>query len=551
VTKPLRIIALGGLGEVGMNCLLLESEQRLLMVDCGVTFPDHELGIDVIHPSFDYVLERADDLSGVVLTHGHEDHIGALPYLLRELEVDVPIFGPPYALALVKERLREHDLGRDPRLLATKPRERLDLGPFEVTPFRVTHSIPDSTGLVVRVDAGIVVHSGDFKIDPDPLDGERFDEDLLAQAGREGVRLLLSDSTNSESDGYAGSEQPVSAAIERVIAQARGRVVVGMFSSNVHRVGEVMRIARKHGRRVLMLGRSLRTHVRLGEDFGLLPYARELLLAEHEVERTQPSRLLVLATGSQGEPAAALHKLAAGTHPLLALEPGDEVILSSRIIPGREREVLATIDGLERRGVRVHTRRDDPALHVSGHACRDEQRRMLELVQPRGFIPVHGTFVHMSRHAALARAGGVTETLVVDDGKLVELDAAGMRVVSEVEVGRVHIQHGEEISAEVLRERAHMAEAGVVAVALTLDRAGDLRGAPELAVRGVVDPVELLDLAVVQNAKVAVARALGTLEHRADDDAVELAVARATRRVFRDALGFRPLVHVSIRRESA
>jgi ribonuclease J len=550
VTQALRFVALGGLGEVGMNCLVVEAHGQLLIVDCGVTFPDHEAGVDLIHPDFDYVLERADQVRGGVLTHGHEDHIGALPYLLRDLERDVPIHGPPYALGLVEERMREADLGRKPRLFETRPRTPFSLGPFEVTPFRVTHSIPDATGLLLRAGSTTVVHTGDFKIEEDPLDGEHFDAELLADAGARGVRLLLSDSTNVEMPGHAGGERPVVSALSRRIAAARGRVVVCMFASNVHRLGAVLELARTHGRRVLLLGRSLQTHARLAQGFRMLPYGNELLVPEAEAQSLPRERLLVIATGSQGEAAAALRRLAHATHRALTLEAGDEVLLSSRIIPGRERQVYAMIDALERRGVRVWTRKDDPELHVSGHACREEQRKMIELTKPRGFIPVHGSLVHLRRHEALARSLGVSETLVVENGAVVEVDPAGMRVAAEIETGRVFIQHGNEVSADVLRERGRMAETGIVVVVLSLDRDNRLRQPPEVIARGVADEVDLDDLGVLDESRAAVARALKTIEPRGGDETVELSAARASRRVFRNALGFRPVVHTVVHRKS-
>jgi ribonuclease J len=546
VSQTIRIVALGGLGEVGMNCLVLEAQGRMLVVDCGVTFPDHEPGIDIIHPDFDHLLARPEAVEAVVLTHGHEDHIGALPYLLRDL--DLPIYGPPYALGLVQERLREAELGSPARLCETRPRQPVSFGPFEVTPFRVTHSMPDCTGLLIRVGDTTIVHSGDFKIDEDPVDGEHFDEDFLAQAGRDGVRLLLSDSTNSEVEGHAGGERGVAAAIDARIARAEGRVVICMFASNVQRLSAVLHSAHAHGRRVLFLGRALHTQTRVAESLERLSYAPGLLVQEREAKTLPRRQLLVVATGSQGEGRAALRRLAHGTHPALALEPGDEVVLSSRVIPGRERQVSSTLDALERRGVRVWTRHDDAGLHVSGHACRDEQRRMIELTQPRAFLPVHGSFVHLQRHAALARSLGVQEVLAVENGAVVELDPLGMRIASQTLVGRVHIQHGGEITFEVLRERTRMAEGGLVLVMIALEPDGRLALPPEIVARGVVDDLDLSDLSLLQQAQLGVTRALAALERSADVETIELAAARAARRVFRDALGWRPVVHAQVRR---
>ena len=548
MTPAVRLVALGGLGEVGMNCLVIEAAGRLVLIDCGVTFPDRQLGIDVIHPDFGYVLERADALDAVVLTHGHEDHIGALPYLLREIERDIPVYGPPYALGLVRERLREADLGRPVRLLETEPRVPLTIGPFEITPYRVTHSIPDSTGLLIKVGEMTLIHSGDFKIEDKPLDGQLFDAELLAQVGARGVRLLMSDSTNSESPGSAGSEFTVSAAIEARLGRATGRVIVCMFGSNVHRMGAVIGHAAAHGRKVLLLGRSLQTHARVAEGLGKLPKLGPLLVNDQQAQRLPRSELLVCATGSQGEQAAALRRLANATHPALTVEPGDEVILSSRIIPGREREVAATVDALERRGLKVWTRRDDPALHVSGHACQAEQRQLIELTRPQAFIPVHGTFSHRQRHLALARSLGVQNTLMVDNGQVVEIDPQAMRIADEVVTGRVHIQHGDEIAEDVLHERVQMSEGGIVVVVIYLGHGSDVARMPEVIARGVTDEVELAELALPAQASRAVLRALRALEPGASEESVQLAAQRAVRRVFRDALGWRPLVHTTVQR---
>jgi ribonuclease J len=531
-----------------MNCLVIEAAGRRVLIDCGVTFPERQLGIDVIHPDFGHVLERAEALDAVVLTHGHEDHIGALPYLLREIERDIPVYGPPYALGLVRERLREADLPRPVRLIETQPRAPISLGPFEITPYRVTHSIPDSTGLVIKVGDMTLIHSGDFKIEDDPLDGQLFDSELLEQVGASGERLLMSDSTNSESPGHAGNESTVSAAIEARLARATGRVIVCMFGSNVHRLGAVLSHAAAHGRKVLLLGRSLQTHARVAESLGKLPQLGPILVNDQQAQRLPRHELLVCATGSQGEQAAALRRLANATHPALTVEAGDEVILSSRIIPGREREVAATVDALERRGLRVWTRRDDPALHVSGHACQAEQRRLIELTRPHAFIPVHGTFSHRQRHLALARSLGVQDTLLVDNGQVVELDAHAMRVADEVVTGRVHIQNGDEIAEDVLHERVQMSEGGIVVVVIYLGHGSDVARMPQVIARGVTDELELAELALPEQASRAVLRELRKLEPGASEESVQLAAQRAVRRVFRDALGWRPLVHTTVQR---
>jgi ribonuclease J len=544
--RRLALWALGGLGEVGMNCLVMEAERRLLIIDCGLTFPDREPGIEIIHPDFEPLLERASDLLGIVLTHGHEDHVGAIPYLLRDIDRELPVYGPPYALSVLRERLAEVEVPHPPRLIETRPRERFELGPFSITPFRVTHSMPDCTGLVLETPAGTVVHTGDFKLEQNPLDGQSSDEELLQATGDAGVRLLLSDSTNAEVPGCAGNERDVEAALRDRIAQASARVVVCLFGSNINRVGAVLRAAAAGKRRVLLLGRSLRTHARIARELGMLPDHPLTLVTEDEAQAIPRNELLVLATGSQGEPAAALRRIAAGTHHRLRLEPGDEVVLSSRIIPGRERQVQSMVDALERGGVRVYTRQDDASLHVSGHAGRDEQARMLELTRPRAFIPVHGSYVHLTRHAALAKKMGVAETLIVENGARVEIDDEGTRVAGEVRIGRVFLQGGESIEGAVLQERTRLSEGGVVVVTLQLDARNQLAARPHVGTRGVVDDETLDELGLVRAAQVEIARSLKDLGKTPSREAVELAATRAARRIFRDGLGFRPVVHAVV-----
>lgn len=546
VTREVRVVALGGLGEVGMNCLAVSADRQMLLVDCGVTFPDREPGVDLIHPDFDFVATRADELQAVVLTHGHEDHIGALPYLMRQLPRPVPVHGPAYALALVEERLRETEITGVP-LIETHPRRPVGVGPFEVTPYRVTHSIPDATGLVLRAGETTIIHSGDFKIDDDPLDGQRFDEDALIEAGARGVQLLLSDSTNAENEGVAGGERPVAEAIERYVRRAKARVVLGMFASNLHRLGAVLEIARRCGRRVLFLGRALRTHTRVADALQLLKHDPTLIVSERDVAGLPPERLLVVATGSQGEARAALRRLAHDTHPALTLAEGDEVILSSRTIPGRERPIHVAVDAFERRGIRVWTRRDDPALHVSGHACRDEQRRLIELTRPHNFVPVHGSYVHLQRHAALARALGVPNTLVLENGDVLALDGGNARVVERVPTGRRHIQQGIEVTREVLRDRSRLSESGVVFVVLELDADGRAVGHPVVTTRGLFAAAELAARGLPRDAELAVLRAVAALTPGTDAAAYQQAVERAARRAFRQVLGLRPLVHAVLR----
>jgi ribonuclease J len=537
--SPLRIVPLGGLGEVGMNCLALELDGSILVIDCGVTFPDHEPGVDIIHPDFAYLLERKEQIKAVVITHGHEDHIGALPYLLAD--VDVPVYGPRYALALVRERLSEFELPHEPRLIELKARERLQLGAFEVEPFSVTHSIPDSTGLVLRTRIGTLVHSGDFKIDPAPTDGQHFDLDFMRSCGDAGVRVLFSDSTNVDVSGVSGGEAEVAGALERQIRQAEQRVVVSMFGSNVQRLAAVLRVARELHRHVLLLGRSLQTHARIAEKLGLLPRPLPIYVSSDLAQTLPRNKLLVIASGSQGEPKAALARLAARTHHHLKLDEGDTLILSARTIPGHERVVHSLVDDFERQGVHVLRRHDDPSLHVSGHACREEQMQLISLVRPETFVPVHGTFHHLRRHAALARECGIHDTPVIENGAVLEVDATSSRVTGQTTVGRIHVQGGTELPDIVLRDRSLLSEVGIVMVTLNIDEDGALRTPPRVLTRGVIWEDE--EAPLLADVVREVERCVGEVGLRASDQALQDAACRAVRRLFRDELGFRPLAH--------
>ncbi|MCA9531184.1 MAG: ribonuclease J [Myxococcales bacterium] len=477
----LRFIPLGGLGEVGMNCMAFQHGDDIIVVDCGVTFPHRELGVDVIHSDFTWLRERRDQVRALFITHGHEDHIGAVPYLLRELQP--PIYGPPYALELIRQRLEEHT----PRGVDLRPFEAqrpVRAGAFEVTPLRVHHSILDAFCLVIDTPAGTVVHSGDFKIELDPVDDQVFDESALRAVGERGVRLLLSDSTNVDVTRRHGSERAAADALLRLVREAPHRVVVGLFASNGFRLRALFEAARATDRRVCVLGRSLHRHLDVLRDLRLVEHIDRLLVSSDDARAIPRERLVVAATGAQGEPRAALGRLARGEHPALGLDQGDTVLLSSRIIPGREREVFDMVDRLERIGVRVRSRKTDPDVHASGHACEEEQRALIRLLRPASFIPIHGTFHHMHRHAAVARDESVEDVLVVDDGDVVGLTEDSMRIVERAPAGRVHVGAGRTITETMLRERALLAELGCATVAVPVYPDGRLAGRPRVTARG-------------------------------------------------------------------
>jgi ribonuclease J len=500
-------------------------------------------------------------VAGLFITHGHEDHIGAIPYFLRRF--DVPVFGPRYALNLLRERAAEHEVLEHADLRPVPPRTVERVGSFEVEPIRVTHSIADATALAIRTDAGLVVHTGDFKFDETPPDGEPFDVERLEQLSREGVELLFSDSTNIDSSGSAGSEEGVGRALEDIVRDAPQAVVVAMFASNVHRLRMLAEIAARHGRRIVTLGRGVSTHARVaraterstGKDAGrpYLDWPADLGCAE-ERARDLPKRvILAVATGSQGERTAALARLARGEHPALDLAEDDIVVLSSRVIPGNEPEVVRVMNDLLRRGVQLRTWWSDRGVHVSGHAHREEQRRMIELVRPGAFVPVHGTLHHLSRHAQLASEMGVGEVSVLENGDVGTLDELGLRKSGRVQTGRVSVFGGRVLPAQVIAERAALASLGAVHVAVPLDARGRLTGEIALATRGVMDAAGHADLVSTarRNARAALDELLGGTGPGPDDERIAETVRLAVRRTLAKALGFKPVTHAVIVRVSS
>ena len=493
-----RLIPLGGLGEIGLNMMLVESGDDLLAVDCGLMFPDDELpGIDHVIPDFSYALARRDGFRGVLLTHGHEDHIGALPYLLRE--APVPVYGTPMTLALVGERLREHGLLESADLRPMRPRDRFDLGPFGIEPIRVTHSIVDGIGLAIQTPVGTIVHTGDFKLDPSPLDGETPDYRRFAELGDQEVLVLCSDSTNVDRPGHTRSESEVGQALGERFARAAGRVVVATFASHIHRIQHVLTLAARHGRRVALLGMSMQKNVGLAADLDYLHVPEGLLLPIEELAALPPERQVILSTGSQGEPNSALALMAAGEHKHVQVLPGDLVIISARVIPGHERTIGRVVNALYRLGAEV-LYEDNAFVHVSGHASQEDLKLMLNLTRPRYFIPVHGEYRHLLGHARLAAGLGLgpDRVFLIEDGTALEVTKTAARAVGGFPAGRVLVDGKSvgDVGAVVLRDRQLLADDGFVAVAVTVDRAGAVVAGPEIATRGFVyvdESAELLE----------------------------------------------------------
>ena len=545
------VVPLGGLGEVGMNCLALravdaDGELSVLVLDCGITFPEEDLGLDVIHPDFRGLEDQGEKVRAIVLTHGHEDHIGAVPYLLRRLKL--PVYGPAHALALVRRRLDEHKVARSAVDLRTvAPGEQLTIGPFRIEPVRVAHSIAQATALCIDTPAGVIVHSGDFNFDPAPSDGEPTDESRLSEIGDRGVALLMSDSTNIDRRDEGGAESIVKERLSELISAAPGRVVVSLFSSNVQRLISLGQIASAVGRKICLLGRSLSNHLAVATPLGLLDWPSDLMIAPEQLSSYPPSELLVLAGGTQGESAAAMTRLAEGSHSSLKIDSGDTVILSSRIIPGNERLVSRMISSLLRLGVSLHTSRTDPAVHTSGHATRSEQAKMIKLLRPRHFLPLHGTLHHLRAHGALASSLGVSGVRVVENGHGLCLSSDGLTDGLRVPAGRVHIARGGEgIDEAAIGQRRWLGRTGVVSLAAAIsvdclevrDLSLQCEGLPGISDRDKfeADWERRIEQLILRD---------GRRWHKNDSDPAHK-IRAFLRNRFDHALGVRPALHVHI-----
>ncbi len=520
--QKLKVIPLGGFGEFGMNSLVLEYGDDLILIDAGMMFPDEELlGVDIVTPDFAYLEENRDKFRAVILTHGHEDHIGAVPFLLSQL--NVPVYATAFTLALISRRLEEHDLLDQAKLNTVKAGDKLEIGPFQIEFIHVTHSIPDAVALAITTPLGVVIHSGDFKIDPTPTDNRLFDLHTLAEYGRRGVLLLLSDSTNSDRPGYTESERAVRPRLEDILNRSERRVVMSCFSSSVHRLQQIVDLGAEFGRKVAFLGRSMLSTTEIAHAQGLLTIPNGLLVRPQDIMDVAPAKLLAVVSGSQGEPMSALARVAVDNHKSLSVERGDTVILSARIIPGNEKPIYRMLNHLSRRGAAVFYGSMNPPLHVSGHASSEELKLMLNLVRPKYFAPSHGEYRQLAKHAALAehlrRAGGLEETFLLESGDTLELDRYGARKAGRVPVGRVCIDSGaldDIVEDIVIRDRRHLSEEGFMLPIVTIDkRTGKAEGLPEIVSRGFIseDGSDLLD-----KARELVARTIATSsdEERAD-----------------------------------
>jgi ribonuclease J len=540
-----RLIPLGGLGEIGLNMMLVESGDDLIAIDCGLMFPDPDEmpGIDHVIPDFSYALAKRDGFRAVFLTHGHEDHIGAVPYLLRAARV--PVYGTPLTLALVSERLREHGLAEGADLRPIRPRERVEVGPFRVEPIRVTHSIVDGIGLAIDTPVGTLVHTGDFKLDPSPLDGEPPDYYRFAELGEHGVLVLCSDSTNVDRAGHTRSEIDVGGALRGHFEGATGRIVLATFASHIHRIQQVLMLAAAHGRRVALLGMSMQRNVTVAATLGVLRVPDGVLLPLEELVRLPRERQIILSTGSQGEPNSALALMAAAEHKYVQVERGDLVIISARVIPGHERTIGRVVNALLRLGAEV-LYDDNAFVHVSGHASQEDLKLMLNLTRPRYFIPVHGEYRHLLGHARLAERVGVApdRVFLVEDGTGVEVTKTAARVVGRYPTGRVLVDGKGvgDIGAVVLRDRQILSQDGLVSVSLVIDRAGAVLAGPEIASRGFVYVKENEELLGELRAAVLGALAARDPAAPADREAIGALVRTAVRHFINQRFQRKPIV---------
>jgi ribonuclease J len=539
-----RFIPLGGLGEVGKNMMVVESDEGIVLVDAGLSFPrDEHLGVDLVLPDFEYLRERRNEVRAVVLTHGHEDHVGALPYLLRE--IDVPeVWATRLTLGLVQSKLDEHGLLKSAELIEIDPEgAAVDIGPYRAEFVRVAHSIPDSVAVVFETPGGRVLHTGDYKVDHTPVDGFRTDLGRLAELGNRGIDLLLGDSTNAERPGVTQSERTVGEVFRQIIPQREGRVLIASFASNVHRVQQAIDVALEDGRKVCIIGRSLRKNVNIARNLGYIDVPEDLLVKPEVLPELAPRETMILCTGSQGEPMSALTRMAYNDHQHVDIREGDTVIISAKPVPGNELRVHDTINGLAKAGAEVLHQEIAP-VHVSGHGHAEEIRTILALVRPRNLMPIHGEFRMLAAQARLGRDGGVPAERIVlaENGTIVELENGVARIFGRVETGPTFVDGlgVGDVHEVALRDRRHLSEDGVLIVVMTVgSQNGREIAAPEVIARGFTEPGAILEEARDQ--------AQRTLQHCLGENVFELKLLQehihdAVGELVRERTGRRPMI---------
>jgi ribonuclease J len=542
-TKKLKIIPLGGLGEFGMNCLALRWEDDIIVIDAGLMFPESELlGVDIVVPDISYLVENKAHVRAIILTHGHMDHIGGLPWILGEIKV--PVYATEFTLAYVEGNLEENQLLDETELIEIVPREKFTIGPFTIEPIHVTHSLVDAVSLAIETPVGIVIHTGDFKIDLAPLDGKLFDLHTFAEYGKRGVLALLQDSTNVERSGYTPSESAVIPRLDEIFSRTQKKLFFTCFSSSIYRIRIALDLARKHNRKVAVIGRSMMESTEIAQDLGHIEIPNGLIINPGQMRDYAPEQLMLLISGTQGEPMSALSRAAVDNHKHARIEPGDTVVLSSRIIPGNEKSIFRVIDHLYRRDAQViYDNGSNGLIHVSGHGSQEEMRLLINLVRPKYFIPIHGNYGNLHKHARIAMdTGAVEHAIVIEDGDVLELDSKDIRKTEKITTGRVLIDSGsfnDVVEDLVLRDRRILSEDGVVLAVLAINkRTGKVEQQPEVVMRG------FGGADITEQARELVLKTLDglTTEEKADYGMVKEKVRAELKRLIQKTTGRRPMI---------
>jgi ribonuclease J len=542
-TKKLKIIPLGGLGEFGMNCLALRWEDDIIVIDAGLMFPESELlGVDVVVPDITYLVENKAHVRAIILTHGHMDHIGGLPWILSEIKV--PVYATEFTLAYVEGILEEHGLLDETELEEITPKQKFTIGPFTIEPIHVTHSIVDAVSLAIETPVGVIIHTGDFKIDLAPLDGKSFDLHTFAEYGKRGVLALLQDSTNVDRSGYTPSESAVIPRLDEIVSRTKKKLFFSCFSSSVFRIRIALDLARAHGRKVALIGRSMQDSTEIAQDLGYIDVPQGLIINPGQMRDYPPEKLMILISGTQGEPMSALSRAAVDNHKHVHIDAGDTVLLSSRIIPGNEKAIFRVIDHLYRREANViYDNGSNGLIHVSGHGSQEELRLLINLVRPKFFIPVHGNYGNLRKHAQLAmETGAVEHTIIIEDGDVLELDKNDARKRDKVTTGRILIDSGSNndvVEELVLRDRRILSEDGVVLVVLAINkRTGQVEQQPEVVMRG------FGGADITEEARALVLNTLDGLsaEQKSDYGMVKEKVRADLKRLIQKTTGRRPMI---------